>query len=639
MKKILALVLLALFGISAAWAQTGSLTVTVLSGPDSAQVPVEGAWVNAIGHGQGHGRPHFDGFTDAAGQITFADIPAMEYHVDAGIPPMPPVQAEVDVVDGETATLTMVLPTFEPTPHIMVMPMGDLHFGPVGLGTTFTRVVHVRNIGTADLVVSATVAGDAFGLASEAEFTLIPDPMGSDGEVLVTFSPTVAGPYEGLLTLTSNDPEHSTIEIELDGLGAEVITGGLAVTVVVTDSLGNTTPVDSARVRVSFIRDHGGPRPHHQRGLTDVNGEVAFENLTVGTYNVNASRRGIGFASEVVEILEDQTTFVTLTLVAADSSEHGEHGGHGGGHHFEIVELAGTVSVTSPDSADPARVLYALDVDADGVVDYRLNFGPPDYQPEGLTRPVDGEEVTIVGALMSHGDIPMVHVHLLNGLVWWDPRHGRDGEHGGDGGGRADGFGCDSYVTWSEVSGVVMDVDVYGSTFYALDHNNDGTADYVVDFGDNVDMDDPILPTIGRTITVVGGMLSCTPQGMDAEWVIVYEVDGAYYRMPGDTDGLDPLLSVEREPNALPVSHLVAMNYPNPFNPTTTIQFSTPVTGMVTLTVFDVLGRNVATLINESLSAGTYSANFDAAALPSGMYMYRLTMNNEQIVNKMLLLK
>jgi len=634
MKKLLALVLLALFGVSAAWAQTGSLTVTVLSGPDSAQVPVEGAFVNADGDGHGHGRPHFDGFTDANGQITFADIPAVEYHVRAGVPPMPPVDGEVEVVEGETAELTLVLPTFDPVPHVMVMPHDGLFFGPVGVGTTFTRPVMVRNTGAADLTVSVAVAGDAFALGSEAEFTLTPDPMGNSAEILVDFSPADTGAYEGTLTLTTNDPEHGTIELPLRGFGAIVITGDLAVTVVVTDSFGVTTPVDSARVRVSFIRDHGGPRPHHLRGMTNADGEVAFENLTVGTYNVNASRRGFGFASEVVEILEDQTTFVTLTLVPG----HHDRPGHDS-THFELVELAGTVRVSTPDSANPARVHYALDVDADGTDDYRLNFGPPDYQPEGLTRPNDGDVVTIVGALMSHGEIPMVHVHLLNGEVWWDPRHGGEGDHGGDGGGRADGFGCDRNLIWAEIAGTVTDVDVYGSTFYGLDLNSDGSAEYVIDYGDNIDLNDPILPTVGQRLSVVGGMLSCTPQGLEAEWVIVYEQDGELVRVAGDTDGLDPLLSVDEVPNALPVSHLMATNYPNPFNPTTTIQFSTPVAGMVTLTVFDVLGRNVATLINENLTAGTYSTPFDAISLPSGMYMYRLTVNNQQIVNKMLLLK
>ncbi len=297
--------------------------------------------------------------------------------------------------------------------------------------------------------------------------------------------------------------------------------------------------------------------------------------------------------------------------------------------------------MTAPDSANPDRLLYQLDVDADGIMDYRLNFGPPDYVPPSeAVRPMDGEAITLTGALMSHGEPPMVHVHTLNGLVWWDERHGRDGEHGGDGGGRADGFEVDRFLSWMELSGTVTDVDVYGSTFYGLDTNNDGVAEYVVDLGDNFNLDNPMLPNNGDRINVVGGFLPGTPEAINAGWVIAYEINGNFFRTPGDTDGLYPLTSaVTPSPTPIVTSHLIATNFPNPFNPTTTIQFSTPVAGLVNLTVFDVLGRQVATLVNDNLSAGTYTTPFEAVSLPSGMYMYRLTLNNQSIVNRMLLLK
>ncbi len=635
MKKLILLALFSLLGISAAWAQTGTLTVNVT---DVDNLPIAGAMVNAIGHGHGHERPMFNGLTDEAGQIVFADIPALEYDVNAGAPGYRMNHEEINVVEGENAVLTLVLEgNGLPTPGIVVMPMA-VQFGPVGIGTTFTRVVHVVNHGTGDLNVSVAVAGEAFGLASDAEFTLTPDPSGNEAEVLVTFTPTAEQPYEGTLTVTSNDPNHPEIIANLMGFGAMVVTGGLSVNVIVTDSLGESTPVDSARVRVSFIRDHGGPRPHHIGLWTDANGNVTIDALPVGIYNVNASKRGVGFASEVIEILEGQTADLTLTLVSGPG--HDGPGGHG--HPFEIVELAGTASVTAPDSMHPERLFYQLDVDADGVMDYRLNFGPPDYVPPSeAVRPVDGEAITLTGALMSHGEPPMVHVHTLNGLLWWDPRHGRDGEHGGDAGRRAEGFGVENYLSWIEISGTVTDVDVYGSSFYGLDTDNDGVGEYVVDLGDYFDLNNPMLPNNGDRIDVVGGFLAGTPESIDAGWIIAYEINGNFFRTPGDTDGLLPITGTAVTPTPTPIvtSHLIATNYPNPFNPTTTIQFSTPVAGLVNITVFDVLGRQVATLVNDNLSAGTYTTPFDAVSLPSGMYMYRLTLNNQSIVNRMLLLK
>lgn len=65
-------------------------------------------------------------------------------------------------------------------------------------------------------------------------------------------------------------------------------------------------------------------------------------------------------------------------------------------------------------------------------------------------------------------------------------------------------------------------------------------------------------------------------------------------------------------------------NYPNPFNPSTTISYSLPVAAEVTLTVFDVLGRKVAELVNRRVEAGSHSVQFDGSGLASGVYLYRL---------------
>lgn len=81
-------------------------------------------------------------------------------------------------------------------------------------------------------------------------------------------------------------------------------------------------------------------------------------------------------------------------------------------------------------------------------------------------------------------------------------------------------------------------------------------------------------------------------------------------------------------------------NYPNPFNPTTTIEFRTPAAGRVTLEVFNVLGQKVATLMNnEMVAAGKHSRSFDAKNLSSGMYIYRMTANGFVSQRKMMLVK
>jgi hypothetical protein len=80
-------------------------------------------------------------------------------------------------------------------------------------------------------------------------------------------------------------------------------------------------------------------------------------------------------------------------------------------------------------------------------------------------------------------------------------------------------------------------------------------------------------------------------------------------------------------------------NYPNPFNPSTTISYSIKEDGIVTLKVYDILGKEIATLVNENKPAGNYEAEFNASSLPSGMYIYKIQSGSFIDVKKMLLTK
>ncbi len=80
--------------------------------------------------------------------------------------------------------------------------------------------------------------------------------------------------------------------------------------------------------------------------------------------------------------------------------------------------------------------------------------------------------------------------------------------------------------------------------------------------------------------------------------------------------------SVNNVPNAL----LLKQNYPNPFNPSTIIEFSLPQSGYTTLKVYDVLGKEIANLVADDLSAGTYTTTWNAGDAASGVYFYRLSV-------------
>ncbi|MDP2301916.1 MAG: glycoside hydrolase family 2 TIM barrel-domain containing protein [Ignavibacteria bacterium] len=98
--------------------------------------------------------------------------------------------------------------------------------------------------------------------------------------------------------------------------------------------------------------------------------------------------------------------------------------------------------------------------------------------------------------------------------------------------------------------------------------------------------------------------------------------------------------SVENESEHLiPDEYLVKQNYPNPFNPETTIEYQIPSTGMVELKVYNVLGEEVTTVVNEFKNAGTYKVNFNGSELSSGVYFYELRADNFKEIKKLIILK
>lgn len=93
------------------------------------------------------------------------------------------------------------------------------------------------------------------------------------------------------------------------------------------------------------------------------------------------------------------------------------------------------------------------------------------------------------------------------------------------------------------------------------------------------------------------------------------------------------------EPSSTPYGYVLEQNYPNPFNPSTTIKFEVPASVFVRLKVFDALGQEVSTLVNEIRPPGNYEVTFDADGLPSGMYFYQLAAGSFTESRKMIVLR
>ncbi len=166
--------------------------------------------------------------------------------------------------------------------------------------------------------------------------------------------------------------------------------------------------------------------------------------------------------------------------------------------------------------------------------------------------------------------------------------------------------------------------------------------------------DGPIYSSGFRDSTTIGDTskrTSITMNGgiFNANWNVtvwvVYSKDSANTSQLWSRYRLTTLGKISKFGSEVPESFALHQNYPNPFNPVTNIRFSVPRVantneGNVTLTVFDMLGREAAVLANGKFLPGVYEAVFDGSALPSGAYFYRLSFNNEQIaVKRMVIVK
>jgi hypothetical protein len=121
---------------------------------------------------------------------------------------------------------------------------------------------------------------------------------------------------------------------------------------------------------------------------------------------------------------------------------------------------------------------------------------------------------------------------------------------------------------------------------------------------------------------------------VDADYIYAGTYGGSVYRR-----ALTEVMAVTVVSGEVPRLFSLSQNYPNPFNPVTNIEFGIPESGLVNLTVYDLLGREAAVLVNESLKPGKYQVDFNASLLASGIYFYTITSGDFIETRKMILTK
>ncbi len=145
------------------------------------------------------------------------------------------------------------------------------------------------------------------------------------------------------------------------------------------------------------------------------------------------------------------------------------------------------------------------------------------------------------------------------------------------------------------------------------------------------------------TSTAIVKRNSTFPNGFDMI-AIEFGGDGADVRLEFDEISISPTFAglataVPSEPSSVPAQFALLQNYPNPFNPSTKILYTLQATGQVRLSVYDLLGREVAVLVDAVQHAGEHQVSFQGQGLPSGVYFYRLQSGQGLITKKMVLMK
>ena len=149
-------------------------------------------------------------------------------------------------------------------------------------------------------------------------------------------------------------------------------------------------------------------------------------------------------------------------------------------------------------------------------------------------------------------------------------------------------------------------------------------------FSDSIRYLTPVVNSVDRHPDISEGVYP-------GVWCIWENNNNGVWKIYGETTNI--WTNVNDDNFIHPNSFSLSQNFPNPFNPTTTIRFTIHETQFTTLKIYDIFGREVATLVNENLQAGNYERKWDATGIPSGMYFYRLASNNFSETKKLLLLK
>ena len=204
----------------------------------------------------------------------------------------------------------------------------------------------------------------------------------------------------------------------------------------------------------------------------------------------------------------------------------------------------------------------------------------------------------------------------------------------------------------SKVRAPILDVNAVGATAGRLSYNSatrtlsalygvfyEGTARIVYFDANGQKLSEGQQHGVSPLNEVQLNETTDIPSGAKTVVVQVRDLKGDFIGILDSADVVQLLTSVEKKTGTLPLEYRLESNYPNPFNPSTVISYQLPVNSIVSLRVYDVLGREIETLVNDRKNAGIHSVTFQGGNLPSGVYFYQLRAGSFVQTKKLLLLK
>ena len=524
----------------------------------------------------------------------------------------------------------------DPDPHIWAS-TDELDFGIQYLNYPATMPLNIRNLGYADLdITSIDVIGNGFSYEGVPSFSL---DWGETTEIEVTFTSLNTGTFSGTLSIESNDPNLNPLLINLNGeciLPPEID--------VTPEELIATVPPGDIDYDILTIFNNGA---------SDLTYQISATETTSRTCSINpfqTVRRGSNIhnildkdnSNTYPAYLELLTSLRDSVLIFTDDMESGINGW--------TTEMYGGA---------PDDLWHQTELNCNSPthswwcgIDGGTNYATGNRINTAVISPVI--DLTVIDTTVtlqffenydteSSYDFCMVDV-TTNGGTTWTPLRGAAGNapSGSSGG------WITTVLDLTQFTGNEIQIRFYFDTTDSINNNGPGWFfDDVIVYFEGV----PWLPIDPNSGTILAGQ--------SADITITYDasnlIEGEYTANititsndPAEPEVIIPVTLtvgyVGSEPDVLPVVTKLHGNYPNPFNPATTIEFSIQNESNINLTIFNIKGQKIKSLVNESISAGEHSVLWNGRdtndkQVSSGIYFYKMKAGDYQKVRKMLLLK